>query len=196
MLTVRSCSRNIITVFSSTIEVICYQESRTALVSSLHLYVWYEWSYCTQFEYSQLQIIQVFLLKMLELQGSEPQLSRCFWWTVCDGCFCSGARRTSNTIIVSEVYTIDENTWLLLVLGREIIHFSIMSCTCAQLFLILGDTPLLGTRWYPARCCGNVLNKISRYNVKVGTPKWFQDNILCKQHYRWKHDNFVERKPF
>jgi hypothetical protein len=33
------------------------------------------------------------------------------------------------------------------------------------------------TRWYPARCCENFLNKISRWNVKVVTPKILHANI-------------------
>jgi hypothetical protein len=33
-------------------------------------------------------------------------------------------------------------------------------------------------------------------NEKVGTLKWLQDNIRCKQYYTWKCDNFVEREPF
>jgi hypothetical protein len=45
----------------------------------------------------------------------------------------------------------------------------------------------LNTRWYPARCCENFLNKILRWDVKVVTPKILHGNIRLWTHYIWKH---------
>jgi hypothetical protein len=47
--------------------------------------------------------------------------------------------------------------------------------------------PINYTRWYPARCCENFLNKILRWNVKVVTPKILHGNIRLQTHYIWKH---------